>query len=40
MARFVVDVVEQILMIAQEADCLKLGNVSLDGTNIKANANK
>lgn len=30
----------QILMIAQEAGWLKLGNVSLDGTKIKANANK
>lgn len=30
----------QILMIAQEAGWLKLGNVSLDGTKIKANASK
>jgi len=28
----------QILLIAQQVGCLKLGKVSLDGTKIKANA--
>ncbi len=30
----------QILLIAQQMGCLKLGKVSLDGTKIKANASK
>ncbi|MDX9835496.1 MAG: transposase, partial [Desulfobulbus sp.] len=30
----------QILLIAQQMGCLKLGKVSLDGTKIKANASR
>ena len=30
----------QVLMLAREMNCLKLGNIALDGTKIKANASK
>jgi hypothetical protein len=34
------DVFEQLLILAHEAGCLKVGRVSLDGTKIRANASK
>src|SRR5665213_2085947 len=34
------DIFEQVLILAHEAGCLKVGRVSLDGTKIRANASK
>jgi transposase len=34
------NIFEQLLVIAQESGCLKIGQVSLDGTKVRANASK